>query len=40
MTCMMSRRGLVYERNLGPDTAKLAAAIQQCNPDDNWSPVE
>jgi hypothetical protein len=40
MTFMMSRRGLVYERNLGPDTAKLAAVIQQYNPDDNWSPVE
>jgi hypothetical protein len=40
MTLIISREGIVYERDLGPDTAKLAAAIQQYNPDENWSPVE
>jgi hypothetical protein len=36
----MSRAGIVYERDLGPDTAKAAASIQEYNPDENWSPVE
>jgi Protein of unknown function (DUF2950) len=40
MTFMISREGIVYERNLGPDTAKIANSIQQYNPDENWSPVE
>jgi hypothetical protein len=40
MTFIINREGIVYERDLGPDTAKLAAAIQQYNPDENWSPVE
>jgi Protein of unknown function (DUF2950) len=40
MTFMMGPDGFVYERDLGPDTAKLAAAIQEYNPDDNWSLVE
>lgn len=39
MTFMIGPEGVVYERDFGPDTAKLAAAIQQYNPDDNWSPV-
>jgi len=40
MTFVINREGLVYERDLGPDTAKLAASVQQYNPDENWSPVE
>jgi hypothetical protein len=39
-TFMVGRDGIVYERDLGPDTVKLAESIQQYNPDDNWSPVE
>jgi hypothetical protein len=39
MTFTISQEGVVYERDFGPDTAKLTAAIQQYNPDDNWSPV-
>jgi len=40
MTFMMGPQGFVYERDLGPDTAKIAGSIQQYNPDENWSPVE
>lgn len=40
MTFMMNDNGIVYERNLGPDTVKLAASITLYNPDENWSPVE
>ena len=32
--------GVVYERDLGPDTATIAASIQEFNPTDDWSEVE
>jgi hypothetical protein len=40
MSFMIGREGFVYERDLGPDTARTAASIQQYNPDDNWSPID
>ncbi len=40
MTFMLSREGIVYEQDQGPDTVKIAVSIQQYNPDGNWSPVE
>ena len=40
MTFMTGSDGIVYERDLGPDTAKIAASIQEFNPTDDWSPVE
>jgi len=29
-----------YERDLGPDTVKIAASIQEFNPTDDWSSVQ
>jgi len=40
MTFMTGRDGVVYERDLGPDTVKIAASIHEYNPTDDWSPVE
>jgi len=40
MTFMTGSDGLIYERDLGPDTVKIAASIQRFNPTDDWSPVE
>jgi hypothetical protein len=40
MTFMTSSDGVVYERDLGPDTAKIAASIQEFNPSDDWLGVE
>ncbi len=40
MSFMIGREGFVYERDLGPDTAKNAASIQAYNPDNNWSPID
>jgi Protein of unknown function (DUF2950) len=40
MTFMTGVDGVVYERDLGPDTAKIAASIQEFNPTDDWSEVE
>ncbi len=36
MTFIYSHSGDVYERDLGPETSKLAAAIQVFNPDTGW----
>src|ERR1700678_810985 len=40
MTFMSGIDGVVYERDLGPDTAKIAASIQEFNPSDDWLEVE
>jgi hypothetical protein len=40
VTFMAGRDGTVYERDLGPDTVKIAASIQEFNPTEDWSPVE
>ncbi|MGA7540840.1 MAG: DUF2950 domain-containing protein [Steroidobacteraceae bacterium] len=38
MTFMVSRNGIVFEKNLGPQTAAIAAEIKQYDPDGSWSP--
>jgi hypothetical protein len=40
MTFMTGLDGVVYRRDLGPDTVKLAPSIQEYNPTDDWSEVE
>jgi Protein of unknown function (DUF2950) len=39
MTFMVNQDGVVWQRDLGADTAQAAAAIQQFNPDNNWTPL-
>jgi len=39
MTFMVNQDGLVWQRNLGPTTAALAAAITQFNPDSSWTAI-
>ncbi|MBZ5590485.1 MAG: DUF2950 domain-containing protein, partial [Acidobacteriia bacterium] len=36
MTFIVSQQGRVYEKNLGPDTGTLAAAITEYDPDPSW----
>jgi hypothetical protein len=36
----VNHRGEIYQRDLGPLTAKLAAAMKDYNPDENWQPVK
>ena len=36
MTFIVNQNGIVYQKNLGADTAKLAAAITEFNPDYSW----
>lgn len=38
MTFMVDQTGIVYEKNLGPDTAQIAATITQYDPDKSWKP--
>jgi hypothetical protein len=40
MTFMSGADGVVYERDLGPDTTKIAASIQEFNPSDDWLQVD
>jgi hypothetical protein len=40
ITFMTGPNGVIYERDLGPDTVKLAASIQEYNPTDDWSEIE
>lgn len=40
MTFMVSHDGIVYEQNLGPDTAARARAITRFDPDSGWAKVD
>jgi hypothetical protein len=40
MTFMVNQAGVVYERDLGPDTAEKAAAIAVFNPDKDWGKAD
>jgi hypothetical protein len=40
MTFVVNQQGQVYQKNLGPKTAKLAKNITTYDPDDSWTPAE
>jgi hypothetical protein len=40
MTFIVNQQGRVYEKNLGANTAKIAAAITEYDPDPTWKRVE
>jgi hypothetical protein len=40
MTFLVSNDGIVYQKDLGPDTAKIAAAMTRYNPDEGWVATE
>jgi hypothetical protein len=40
MTFVVNRSGIVYEKDLGADTAKAAPAITAYDPDDSWNPSD
>ena len=39
LTLVLSHQGIVYERDLGPDTEKLAPKITAYDPDSGWDEV-
>jgi hypothetical protein len=40
MTFIINQQGRVYQKNLGPDTAKLAPAFTEYDPDSSWKLVD
>jgi hypothetical protein len=36
---IVNQDGVVWQRDLGSDTAQIAATIQQFDPDDTWTPI-
>jgi hypothetical protein len=40
MTFIVNQDGQIYQKDLGPDTTKLAAAITEFDPDSSWQKVE
>jgi hypothetical protein len=40
MTLLVNHYGDIYEKDLGPETATLAAAISEYNPDETWTLSE
>jgi hypothetical protein len=40
MTFIVSQNGIIYQRNLGPDTVKIARHINEFDPDSGWTVVE
>jgi len=39
MTFLVNHRGDVYEKDLGPNTARIAVGITAFNPDNTWQRV-
>jgi Protein of unknown function (DUF2950) len=39
MTFLVNHRGQVFEKNLGPNTARLAAGMTAFDPDNTWRKV-
>jgi hypothetical protein len=40
MTFMVNQDGIVYQKDLGPDTAKIAASMTLYNPDSSWQKAD
>jgi hypothetical protein len=40
MTFIVNQQGKVYQKNLGPKTAKIAGNISSYDPDDTWTPAQ
>jgi len=40
MSFLVSHAGIVYEQNLGPDSAEISKAMPSYNPDEGWVPTQ
>ena len=38
-TFIVSHSGIVYEKDLGPDTLKVFKSMDRFNPDKTWQPI-
>ena len=39
MTFVVDKSGIVYQKDLGGETAKIAGAYSAYDPDETWTPV-
>jgi hypothetical protein len=39
MTFQVNQQGIVFQKDLGPETASLAAAMEAYEPDATWLPT-
>ena len=39
MSFLINQDGVIYEKNLGPDSAAAARAMTEFNPDESWRKV-
>jgi hypothetical protein len=39
MSFIVGMQGIIYEKDLGPDTANAVTAITTFNPDSSWNPT-
>ena len=40
MTFMINQDGIIVQKDLGPNTAKVAGEITEYNPDESWHEVD
>jgi Protein of unknown function (DUF2950) len=40
MSFLVNQDGVIFQKNLGENTADSAKAVSAFNPDDTWKPVE
>jgi len=40
MTFIVNQQGKIYQKNLGPDTMKIAQQMKSYNPDKTWTPAK
>lgn len=40
MTFIVNQDGVVYQKDLGQDTDKLASEMSEYNPDKSWAPAD
>jgi Protein of unknown function (DUF2950) len=38
-TFMVSHDGVVYQKDLGPNTLEIARSMERFDPDKSWSPI-
>jgi len=38
-TFIVNQDGIVYQKDLGPDTGKIASSMSEYNPDSSWKPA-
>ena len=40
MTFLVNQTGVVYQKDLGPDTPSIAGGMTEYNPDSGWTPID